>query len=56
MKFLKNTYFEGHLRTAASVVLLIIKLAKYRVSVLNQKHNVEWFLLRLLVDLVFTNY
>ena len=48
-----NTYFEEHLQTAASV-LLIIKLVynKYWASLLNQKHNMGWFQLRRFVDLV----
>ena len=34
----KNTYFEEHLRTAASTLLIR--------PLLNEKHNMEWFLLR----------
>ena len=48
----KKTYFEKHLRTAASV-LLIIKLIIMNIGhLLNQKHNMEWFLPQRFVDLV----
>ena len=51
----KNTCFEEHLRTAASVLLIIeLKLQILRICrpLLNQKHNMEWFLLQRFVDLV----
>ena len=54
-RFLKNTYFEEHLWTTASE-LLIVKLALSlgicQPYILNQKYFVEWFLLRRLKDLL----
>ena len=48
----KNTYFEEHLLTAASV-LLIIRLMIIILDICRpQKHNMEWFLLRRFVDLI----
>ena len=53
-KFFKNTYFEEHLGTAASVLLIIKLLIKYWTSVnlFLIKNNMEWFLLQRFVDLV----
>ena len=54
-EILKKTYLEEHLRMAASV-LLIIKLVMEILGIcqplLNQKHNVEWFLPKWFADLV----
>ena len=48
-KFFRATYFQEHLRMAASALLI-----KYRASanLFLFKNNVEWFLLRRFVDLV----
>ena len=54
-EILKNTYFEEHLQMAASVFLiikLIIINIRHLRPLLNQKHNMEWFLLQRFVDLV----
>ena len=50
----KNIYFEEHLQTAASVLLIIKLLIKYWTSVnlFLIKNNMEWFLLQRFVDLV----
>ena len=51
----KNTSFEEHLQTAASVLLIkkfSNKSTRHLPSLLNQKHNVGWFLLRRFVDLL----
>ena len=52
---LQHIYFEEHLRTATSVLLiieLVISIGHLPTSHLNQKHNVGWFLLRRFKDLV----
>ena len=51
----KNTYFEEHLRTAASVLLIIksaISTGHLSIYFFNQRQNAGWFLLRRLVDLI----
>ena len=59
----KNTYFEEHLQTGSSVLLIIklvisighlflIKNMTWMVFFLNQKHDVGWFLLIRFVDLI----
>ena len=51
----KNTYSEDHPQMAASILLIIKLVIKYWTSadlfLIDQKHNVEWFLLRKFVDL-----
>ena len=51
-KIFKKTYFEEHLRTAASALLIINLVIIIGSSLVNQKHNLGWFLLRRFVDLV----
>ena len=51
-KFFKNTYFEEYLRTADSLLLIITSLIKYWRPLLNQEHNMEWFLLRRFINLL----
>ena len=52
-KTFKNSYFEEHLRTTASVLIIIKLVIKYWASAdLFLKQNVEWFLLRRFVVLV----
>ena len=51
----KNTYFEEHLRTAASVLLiikLVVSIGHLQTFSFNKKHNMEWFLLRRFVDMI----
>ena len=54
-KIFKNIYFEEHLQTTVSVLLIIKLLIKYWASgnlFLIKKHNMEWFPLKRFVDLL----
>ena len=54
-KIFKNAYFEEHLRTTASAVIVTYydhKVSNYVLGTCRQKLNVEWFLLRRFLDLV----
>ena len=48
----KNTYFEEHLPTAASALLIMKLVISIEHLFLIKKHNVGWFLLRRFVDLL----